>query len=167
MARRIHPSLLEEPLFWGVPRSLLAQELLLVVLPLQLGFTWRTISAALFWALVVHSALRFFHSRDPQAFEVLVDLRNYRRHYRPQSAVPAPALGARPWGSIPRPMNLPWHRRRTGVISSVASSFTPTRSPRRFETALSSIAVVVTGPTWATPPTTSSASTSVLASPST
>ncbi len=102
MSRRIHPSLLREPLFWGVPRSLLAQELVLVVLPLQLGFSFRTFAAALFWGLLVHSLLRFFHSRDPQAFEVLVDLRNYHRRYEPQSPIHGAPLAQPPWGSLPR-----------------------------------------------------------------
>ncbi len=106
MDRRIHPSLLREPLFWGVPRHLLAQELILVALPLQLGFSWRTLLAAAFWGVVVHSSFRYFHSRDPQALEILVDMRNYHRHYVSQALAHSPSR-LPPWRSVPR--HRPWH----------------------------------------------------------
>ena len=78
-----------------------------MTLPLQLGFTWRVVLAAIFWAFVVHSGFRFFHSRDPQAFEILADLRNYHRAYQPQAPIHHAGDSPPPFLSIPR--RRPWH----------------------------------------------------------
>jgi type IV secretory pathway VirB3-like protein len=79
---RIHQSLLRSPLFWGVPRELLALEIATILtVVLIFGMTRASLVMASVSILPVHALVRFLCARDADGLAVLVEALSYRGHY--------------------------------------------------------------------------------------
>ncbi len=96
--RRIHPSLLRPPFFYGVPLDVLALELaFLLVLFGLVGFTKAFFVFGALTLLVAHPILSKVTRQDPLAIRLFLDALAYRRVYACRgSLVPNVAVRPRP-----------------------------------------------------------------------
>ena len=96
--RRIHPSLLRPPFFFGVPLDVLVLELAFLLLLFGLvGFSQTFFVFGALTLLVAHPLLAHFTREDPLAIRIFFDALTYRRVYPARgSLVPPRAVRPRP-----------------------------------------------------------------------
>lgn len=100
--RRIHPSLLRPPFFFGVPLDVLLLELLsMLVLFGVVGFSKVFFVFGGLMLLVAHPILAHATRRDPLAIRIVTDALTYRRHYPARGSL-VPPLAIRPRPCLPK-----------------------------------------------------------------